>query len=100
PWRSMSQARGGGAPNAGIARSTVLRPRRLVGRESETRDVIDSIASAPVTTLVGPGGVGKTALAINVAAASSKDFPGGVTIVWVASVRSAELVAAEMAVQL
>jgi predicted ATPase len=53
-----------------------------------------------VTTLVGPGGVGKTALAMNVAAGCSKDFPGGVTVVWLASVRSAELVAAEVAVQL
>jgi non-specific serine/threonine protein kinase len=62
--------------------------------------VIDMIASAPVTTVVGPGGVGKTALSINVAAECTKDFAGGVTVVWLASVRSAELVAAEVAVQL
>jgi predicted ATPase len=99
--RSMSETRVEGAPSkATTARSTVLRPRRLVGRDSELRDVLDSLASAPVTTLVGPGGVGKTALAINVAAASTKDFPDGVTVVWLASVRSAELVAAEVAVQL
>ena len=43
---------------------TVLRPRRLVGRDSEIRDVSESVTSATVTTLLGPGGVGKPALAI------------------------------------
>jgi hypothetical protein len=32
---------------------------------AEIRDVIASLSSAPVTTLLGPGGVGKTALAIS-----------------------------------
>jgi predicted ATPase len=91
---------GAGPASARNARPSVLRPRRLVGREKEIQDVSDMLASAPVTTLVGPGGVGKTALSINVAAACSKDFPDGVTVVWLASVRSAELVAGEIAVQL
>jgi len=78
----------------------VLRARRLVGRDGELRDLTESLASAPVTTLTGPGGVGKTALALAVAAASARDFPDGVTIVWLGSLRSAELVAAEVAAQL
>jgi predicted ATPase len=44
--------------------------------------------------------VGKTALAITVAAACSREFPGGVTVVWLGSVRSSDLVAAEVAAQL
>jgi predicted ATPase len=79
---------------------TVLRPRPLVGRDREIRDVGESVTSSTVTTLVGPGGVGKTALAITVAAACAADFPGGVTVVWLGSLRSPELVAAEVAAQL
>lgn len=86
--------------SASTSSPTALRPRRLVGRDSEIRDVSESVASAPVTTLLGPGGVGKTALAITVAAACSRDFPGGVTVVWLGSLRSADLVAAEVAFQL
>jgi non-specific serine/threonine protein kinase len=43
--------------------------------------------------------VGKTALAVNVAAACSAEFPGGVVVVWLGSLRSAELVVAEVAAQ-
>src|SRR5262245_37838983 len=81
-------------------RLNLLRPRRLIGRESELREVGESIALSPVTTLTGPGGVGKTALAIAVAAACSGEFPDGVTVAWLGSVRSPELVAAEVAAQL
>ena len=77
-----------------------MRPRRLIGRDSELQDVSESITSASVTTLLGPGGVGKTALAVAAAAAVAPDFPGGVTVVWLGSLRSAELVSAEVAVQL
>jgi predicted ATPase len=94
---SISEHLRASAPNPS---PTVLRPRRLIGRDREIRDVSESITSAPVTTLLGPGGVGKTALAITVAAASSRDFPGGVTVVWLGSLRSADLVAAEVATQL
>jgi predicted ATPase len=77
-----------------------LRPRRLIGRHRELREVVESIALSPVTTLTGPGGVGKTALAIAVAAACGGDFPDGVTVAWLGSVRSPELVPAEVAAQL
>ncbi|HEX7671251.1 MAG TPA: NB-ARC domain-containing protein [Polyangiaceae bacterium] len=94
---SISELPRADAPKSSLA---VLRPRRLVGRDSEIRDVSESVTSAPITTLLGPGGVGKTALAITVAAACSRDFPGGVTVVWLGSLRSAELVTAEVAAQL
>ena len=47
--------------------------------------------------MTGPGGVGKTALAL--AVASMAPFPDGVFVVWLASLRSAEHIAGEVAAQ-
>src|SRR5262245_41778297 len=80
-----------------VNRATALRPRRLVGRDDEIAEVVKSVASAPLTTVTGPGGVGKTALALAVAEASSAQFPDGVYVVWLAAVRSAEHVAGAVA---
>lgn len=79
--------------------ATAVRARRLVGRDREIAEVAESVASVPLTTLTGPGGVGKTALALAVAAASSARFPDGVFIVWLASLRSADLIVGEVAAQ-
>jgi hypothetical protein len=46
-----------------LKRAPALRPRRLLGRDREITEVTESVRSSPVTTLIGPGGVGKTALA-------------------------------------
>lgn len=47
--------------------------RRLVGRAGEVAAVRAALAGHPVVTLVGPGGIGKTALAIEVATAEGLD---------------------------
>ena len=80
-------------------RGAARRPRRLVGRDRELAEVIESVALTPLTTVTGPGGVGKTALALAVAAESSAQFPDGVFVVWLASLRSAEHIAGEVAAQ-
>src|SRR5438105_3298190 len=83
-----------GAP----ARAPALRPRRLLGREREFAEIKESVLSWPVTTVIGPGGVGKTALATTVAATITRDeLPRGAAVVWLAPLRSAELVAVEVA---
>lgn len=79
--------------------ATVIRSRRLVGRDREIAEVAETVASVPLTTVTGPGGVGKTVLALAVAAESSARFPDGVFVVWLASLRSADLVAGEVAAQ-
>jgi predicted ATPase len=70
-----------------------------VGRDREIAEVVESVALTPLTTVTGPGGVGKTALAQAVAAASAAQFPDGVFVVWLASLRSAEHIAGEVAAQ-
>ena len=75
------------------------RSRRLVGRDRELAEIAETITSSSLTTVTGPGGVGKTALALAVAAASSAHFPDGVFVVWLASLRSADLVVGEVAAQ-
>ena len=100
------------APDANLPSFTysdaVSRTRQLLGRDKEMAEVMHSVRTNAVTTLVGPGGVGKTALARAVAAAVATPsgaapavaFADGVFTVWLAPLRTAELVAAEVAVAL
>ena len=44
------------------------RPSSFVGRERQLEELAELLVAAPVVTLVGPGGVGKTRLAIELAA--------------------------------
>src|SRR5262249_3783854 len=53
----------------------------LVGREREARAIEASLASARLVTLTGPGGVGKSRLAIKVAEDLVEKYPDGVWFV-------------------
>jgi predicted ATPase/class 3 adenylate cyclase len=65
----------------------------LVGRKKELVDVLRLIqGDAPVVTVVGPGGVGKTRFALAVAAEAADAFPDGVWFVDLSPVRDAQLV--------
>ena len=70
-------------------------PRQLssfVGRSNALLDVDRRLASGPLLTLTGPGGVGKTRLALEVAAQSADTAPDGAWLINLAAVDDGTLV--------
>jgi predicted ATPase/DNA-binding winged helix-turn-helix (wHTH) protein len=71
----------------------------LIGRDADVAQVAELLRSENVQllSLTGPGGAGKTRLAIAVAAAIAPEFTGGVHFVGLASIIDPELVAPALA---
>jgi len=76
-----------------------LQPTPLVGREREIGEVADRVRSEEVRliTLTGPGGAGKTRLALQAAADVLEEFSDGVFFVALATITEPELVASTIA---
>jgi predicted ATPase/DNA-binding CsgD family transcriptional regulator len=64
----------------------------FIGRRRELAELRTKLAAARLVTLVGPGGVGKTRLAIRGATELARAFPGGAWLVELADVRDPGLV--------
>jgi predicted ATPase len=69
----------------------------LIGRSAATRLVRDLISAYRVVTLTGPGGIGKTSLAIKAARGLLPDFEGGGWLVELASLSDPGLVPSAVA---
>jgi predicted ATPase/class 3 adenylate cyclase len=85
-------------------RSLDLRPNNLptqltsfVGRERELAEVLALLDGSRLLTLTGPGGTGKTRLALQLAAAAADSFPDGLWFVALEPLRDAALVPATIA---
>ncbi|MEU8106119.1 LuxR C-terminal-related transcriptional regulator [Nonomuraea muscovyensis] len=65
----------------------------FVGRRHEVAEVKRLLCASRAVTLTGPGGVGKTRLALRVAVDLARDFRGGVWFVELAGVESPDMLA-------
>lgn len=81
------------------ARPTNLPPtdRELMGRDGVVADVVSAFAAGQrVVTITGPGGIGKTSVALAVARSMLTRCPGGVWLVEAARLGSADELRAEV----
>ena len=84
----------GAARSAGGLRDELT---EFVGRRAELARVRDALAGARLVTLTGPGGIGKTRLALRVAAAAGRAFRDGVWLAELTGLRDPGLLVAEVA---
>jgi predicted ATPase/class 3 adenylate cyclase len=79
-----------------------LQPTTLVGREREVAEVIQRLLASEtrLLTLTGPGGTGKTRLALQAAAELLEEFDDGTFFVSLAALTDPELVASAIAAPL
>jgi predicted ATPase/DNA-binding CsgD family transcriptional regulator len=64
----------------------------FIGRRRELAEIRRKLTAARLVSLVGPGGVGKTRLAVRAATDLARGFPGGAWLVELAELRDAALV--------
>ena len=72
----------------------------FVGRERELDEISASLGTSRLVTLVGPGGVGKTRLAIRAATRHRRAFPDGIWLVDLGALRDPTLLAEHLAAAL
>ncbi len=75
-------------PNSNLPALTTV----LIGRERELLEVSELVRRRPLVTLTGPGGCGKTRLALEVASRLVDEFEDGVYLVELAGLRDPDLV--------
>ncbi len=82
---------------AAAAGNLPVRATTLVGRDREVRAIDGILARTHLLTLTGPGGVGKTALAVEVARRRAPHHPDGTFLVELGALASGDLVVSEVA---
>ncbi|MFC2053571.1 LuxR C-terminal-related transcriptional regulator [Chloroflexota bacterium] len=76
----------GGRPSTNLP----VEPTQFVGRRDELAEIRRHLVETRLLTLTGPGGIGKTRLALKAAEQASDEFEDGCTFVSLAPIRSVE----------
>src|SRR5882724_9756919 len=76
------------------------RPRRMVGRELVLSEVKDCLRAERFVTLLGPGGIGKTTIALAASHATAEEFGGEVYFADLGSLADPDLVVRAIATSL
>ena len=85
------------ASESSVAQHLPVQLTTFVGRDAEMAEVRNLVAQSRLVTLTGAGGVGKTRLAVQVAASVADDFADGITYVDLAPITDPDLLPATAA---
>jgi predicted ATPase/class 3 adenylate cyclase/DNA-binding SARP family transcriptional activator len=85
------------APAGPLTPSVALPNNSFVGRDAELDAISTRLQQARLVTLTGPGGVGKTRLALHLAARNADRYPDGIYVCELAKLTAPEAVGAAVA---
>jgi predicted ATPase/DNA-binding winged helix-turn-helix (wHTH) protein len=89
PFAGSTESRKDKSPRQG---RLPLRPLMMIGRDSVLSEVRDNLREERFVTLLGPGGIGKTTIAVAVGHAIAEEFGGEVYFVDLGSLADPDLV--------
>ncbi len=95
----LTRAKPAPAPPTSLTTNLPLRPA-LVGRDGELADIVHLLGRERLVTIVGPGGVGKTRLAIASGWQAAADYPDGVWLIDLAPLSDPSLLVSAVATAL
>jgi predicted ATPase/DNA-binding winged helix-turn-helix (wHTH) protein len=93
----LEDGKDGGSNSPNFRGRLPTRPLMLIGRDEAARLLRDLVSAYRVVTLTGPGGIGKSSLAIEVGHGILGDFQGGGWFVELASLADEDLVPSAVA---